>query len=55
MGYATAHALSKLGKKRESSDNFGKAKDLLNSDERMYWIVGFDSYWRDYIIECVGA
>jgi len=51
--YATAHALAKLGKMRGSSDVLAKAKDLLNSDERRYWIVGFDSYWRDYIIECV--
>ena len=51
--YATAHALSKLGKMRESSDVFRKAKGLLNSNERRYWVVGFDSYWRDYVIECV--
>lgn len=51
--YATAHALAKLGKMQESSDLFTRAKNLLSSDERRYWIVGFDSYWRDYIIEGV--
>lgn len=50
--HAIAHALSKLGKVQESSDVSAKAKDFLSGDERRYWIVGFDSYWRDYIIEC---
>ncbi|KAL8646466.1 MAG: hypothetical protein Q9210_006126 [Variospora velana] len=49
--YAIAHALSKLGKIQESSDVVAKARYLLSSDGRMYWIVGFDSYWRDYIVE----
>lgn len=50
---AIAHALFKLRKMRESLDVLAKARDLLNSDVRRYWIVGVDSYWRDYIIECV--
>ena len=49
--YAIAHALSKLEKIQESSDISAKAEILLENDERRYWIAGFDSYWRDYIIE----
>ncbi|KAI4232447.1 MAG: hypothetical protein LQ349_005006 [Xanthoria aureola] len=48
---AMAHALAKLGRIHESSEASAKAKDLLSSGEHRYWIVGFDSYWRDYIIE----
>lgn len=50
--YAIAHALSKLGKIQESAEVSAKAKILLlGGDERRYLVVGFDSYWRDYLVE----
>lgn len=53
--YATAYTLAKLGKAPRGGLNISaaKAKDLLKTGERRYWIAGFDSYWHDYIVECV--
>ena len=51
--YAIAYALMKIGKLPESLQAFGKGKSMLEGQERRHWIVGFESYWHDYIVECV--
>jgi tetratricopeptide (TPR) repeat protein len=53
--YSISHALFKLGKHRESSECLIKARGLLENHERKFWIVGFNSYWFDFIMRELGC
>ncbi len=53
--YSISYALFKLGRHEESSESLSKAQANLESEERRFWIVGFNSYWHDFIIRCVSA
>ncbi|KAI9847786.1 MAG: hypothetical protein M1837_001679 [Sclerophora amabilis] len=51
--YSISHALLKLGKREESSATLSQAKIDLASEGRKYWIVGLNSYWFDFVAQCM--
>lgn len=53
--YSISYAQFKLGRYQECSESMLKAQVNLESKERKFWIVGFNSYWCDFIIRCVSA
>lgn len=52
--FSIAFALFKTARIQDSvaTKRIGQ-KNLSHEGRRRYWIVGLDSYWRDYITECV--
>ena len=51
--YAIAYALLKMGKVEQGLTAFHQGENRLRGGNRRYWVVGFESYWRDYIVERV--
>ncbi|KAL9119009.1 MAG: hypothetical protein Q9187_004436 [Circinaria calcarea] len=49
--YSLAYALFMIGSVQESSEVLKVARMNLESEGRKFWIVGFNSYWHDFIIE----
>lgn len=53
--YSMSYALFKLGRYQESSESLRKARVNLESNDRNFWIVGFNSYWYTSILSlCEG-
>lgn len=53
--YGMAYALYKLGRIDESLRMAKQGRLDLKNQRRIFWIVGFNSYWQDYIVNCVEA
>ena len=51
--YGMAYALHKLGRIDEGLRMAKQGRLDLKSQRRIFWIVGFHSYWHDYIVNCV--
>ena len=51
--HAIAYALLKIGKVEQGLTAFHQGEGMLRGSHRRYWLVGFESYWRDYIVTCV--
>ncbi|KAH0556873.1 hypothetical protein GP486_005337, partial [Trichoglossum hirsutum] len=51
--YCISYTHFKLGNLRESSETLEEAKKILDGTKRIFWVVGFNSYWRDFIIQSV--
>lgn len=47
--YSMSYVLFKLGRHQESSESLREARVNLESKERKFWIVGFNSYWYSFI------
>jgi len=57
--YSIAHALHVTGEKTQSHNALREAKICLASEQCMFWLAGFNSHWRDYVVsvmenECRG-
>ena len=48
-----AYVLFKLGQMDEGLKILNEGRINLNSEEQMFWIVGFNSYWHDHILQRV--
>ena len=48
---AIFYTLSKLGRREESLQILNEGSFNMDSQRRIFWIVGFDSYWRDCIFQ----
>lgn len=48
---AIVYTLSMLGRREESLKIMNERKSNMDSQGFIFWIVGFDSYWRSHIIQ----